>query len=89
MDNVVDQIEQRFQNLNKLKLFELISRSRDYERAFPGLAFSSLKTVYGQHFNIPRLNSELHVYYSHENLRNKNVCELLLYLKTTSIGSAL
>lgn len=89
MDNVVDQIEQRFQNLNKLKLFELISRSRDYERAFPGLAFSSIKTVYGQHFNIHRLNSELHVYYSNENLRNKNVSELLLYLKTTSIGSAL
>lgn len=91
LDNVVDQIEQRFQNLNKLKFFELISpsRSRDYERAFPGLAFSSIKTVYGQHFIIHRLNSELHVYYSNENLRNKNVSELLLYLKTTSIGSAL
>ncbi|PNF20392.1 hypothetical protein B7P43_G09708 [Cryptotermes secundus] len=74
-DNVVNQIELRFQNLEKLKFLELInpSCSKAYEKTFPGIPFLSLKTAYGQHFNFPRLRSELNVFYFNEDLNIQNI----------------
>jgi hypothetical protein len=48
-----------------------------------------LKTTYCQHFNFPRLRSELSVFYSNEDLNIQNASQLLLHLKYTNIDSAL
>lgn len=91
LDNIVGQIEVRFQNFEKLQFLELITPSREdrYGKAFPENAFSSLKMAYGQHFDFPRLRSELLVCYSKEDFKNKSANELLTYLKETQIDSAL
>ncbi|KAJ4425901.1 hypothetical protein ANN_27527 [Periplaneta americana] len=53
LDNVINQIDVRFQNLDKLQFLELIKPYHGKE--FPEIAFSSLKSVYGEHFDFPRL----------------------------------
>jgi hypothetical protein len=87
----LNQIELRFQNLEKLKCLELInpSCSKEYEKTFSEIAFLSLKTAYGQHFNFPCLRSELSVFYSSEDLSTQNASQLLLQLKNTNIDSPL
>ncbi|XP_069670967.1 zinc finger MYM-type protein 1-like isoform X2 [Periplaneta americana] len=87
LDNVINQIDVRFQNLDKLQFLELIKPYHGKE--FPEIAFSSLKSVYGEHFDFPRLRGELSVCYCKKDLKNKSASELLCYLKAMKIDREL
>ncbi|PSN50289.1 hypothetical protein C0J52_02836 [Blattella germanica] len=60
-DNIVVQINTRFENIGKLKFLELLDFSKflKYEQEFPISAFKSLQENYGGYFDTASLRSEL------------------------------
>ncbi|PNF33159.1 hypothetical protein B7P43_G13660 [Cryptotermes secundus] len=64
-------------------------RVNDCVLTFLKSPFLSLNTAYGQHFNFPRLRSELSVFNFNKDLNIQNESQLLLHLKPTNIDSAL
>ena len=63
---IIEQLKVRYASLEELKFIELLNfrKAEEYRKKFPVHALNSLKTVYGNYFDMPRLQSELCVVYS-------------------------
>ena len=65
---IIEQLKVRYASLEELKFTELhnFRKAEEYRKKFPVHALNSLKTVYGNYFDMPRFQSELCVVYSME-----------------------
>jgi hypothetical protein len=79
---------QRFQNLEKLKIMELLDcqKRNEHKNNFPEAAFQSLKRNYGQHFDFPELCSKLIAAYGIEDFSGKSVSETVTFLRQTGLA---
>lgn len=82
LDNVICQIQNRFQDHHKLAFLSLLDPQHfpAYQKKFPQTAFSSLAQSYGTLFDLPRLKTELTVMYSMTHFKGKLPAELLGFL---------
>lgn len=82
IDNVSQQIDARFNDLNRLSFLGLIDpqKSRKYSKDFPEEAFQSLRESYGKYFEFPRLRSELIALYCTKQTSDKGLTQLLAFL---------
>ena len=63
---IIEQLKVRYASQEELKFIKLLNfrKAEEYRKKFPVHALNSLKTVYGNYFDMPRLQSELCVVYS-------------------------
>ncbi len=92
LDNILEQIPQRFSNLESMLFLELVNPGKfdDMRQAFPEEAFQSVLKSYGHHFDSGRLRSELQVLYSDQDLQSNRgkLCDYLVFLKDMELDSA-
>ncbi|CAH1098433.1 unnamed protein product [Psylliodes chrysocephalus] len=91
-DNILQQINSRFQTFNELKFVELCNFNiSNYDSSkFPSEAFNSLKLNYGNFFDIPALKSQLSVVYETTEINDKNTpINVLNFLITTGLNKSL
>lgn len=91
LDNVICQIENRFQDQDKLTFLSLLDPQQfpDYQKKVPQTAYSSLGQSYGTLFDLPRLKTELAVMYSMTHLKGKVPAELLGFLHRKDLGESM
>ncbi|XP_029703746.1 zinc finger MYM-type protein 1-like isoform X1 [Takifugu rubripes] len=91
LDNVRCQIQNRFQDQDKLTFLSLLDPQQfpDYQKKFPQTAFSSLGQSYGTLFDLPRLKTELTVMYSMTHFKGKVPAELLAFLHRKALGESM
>ncbi len=93
LDNILEQIPQRFSNLESMLFLELVNPGKfdDMRQAFPEEAFQSVLKSYGHHFDSGRLRSELQVLYSDQDLQSNRgkLCDYLVFLKDMELDSAM
>ena len=93
LDNILEQIPQRFSNLKSMLFLKLVNPGKfdDMRRVFPEEAFQSVLKSYGRHFDSGRLRSELQVLYSDQDLQGNRgkLCDYLVFLKDMELDSAM
>ncbi|ROL48605.1 Zinc finger MYM-type protein 1 [Anabarilius grahami] len=93
LDNILEQIPQRFSNLESMLFLELVNPGKfdDMRQVFPEEAFQSVLKSYGHHFDSGRLRSELQVLYSDQDLQGNRgkLCDYLVFLKDMELDSAM
>lgn len=91
-DNILQQMNSRFQNFSELKFVELcnFNVSNYNSSKFPTEAFNSLRLNYGNFFDIPALHSQLSVVYESTDISDKEIPRNLLnFLNTTGLNESL
>ena len=90
---IIEQLKVRYASLKELKFIELLNfkKTEEYRKKFPVHALNSLKTVYGNYFDMPRLQSKLRVcvVYSMEDYMNKSVSELMEFINVNNLSDAM
>jgi hypothetical protein len=91
IDTIIVQLNARFEDMDALKILALVNSSKfpDYNNKFPEDSFNLLKTSYGDHFNFPRLRSELCVVYSKEEFRGQTISQLYSTLYSSEMQDIL
>ncbi|XP_026110012.1 uncharacterized protein LOC113082684 isoform X1 [Carassius auratus] len=93
LDNILEQIPQRFSNLESMLFLELVNPGKfdDMRQVFPEEAFQNVLKSYGHHFDSGRLRSELQVLYSDQDLQGNRgkLCDYLVFLKDMELDSAM
>ena len=91
-DNIVVQINTRFENIGKLKFLELLDSSKflKYEQEFPISAFKSLQENYGGYFDTASLRSELNVIFKKSTFKNRaNIRDIFRYIISNELQEVL
>jgi hypothetical protein len=90
VDNLVQQIATRFDDVAQMSFLELIDskKSHSYSKNFPAIAFDSLKKSYGKFFDFPRLRTELIYLYCSEQMKDKDVAHLRKFIFDRDLVSA-
>ncbi|CAM4687361.1 unnamed protein product [Leuciscus chuanchicus] len=93
LDNILEQISQRFSNLESMLFLEIVNPGKfdDVRQVFPEEAFQSVLKSYGHPFDSGRLRSELQVQYSDRDLQGNRgkLCDYLVFLKDMELDSAM
>ena len=91
LDNIIVQIETRFQNLDSFQFLELLNASKfqEYSQKFPEASLKSLANHYSDYFSTDQLRSELSVVYSRDAMRNKNIQTFLRYINDNNLQEVL
>ena len=91
MKIIIEQLKVRYVSLEELKFIELLNfrKAEEYRKKFPVHALNSLKTVYGNYFDMRRLQSELCVVYSMEDYMKKSVSDLMEFINVNDLSDAM
>lgn len=83
LDNIICQLTDRFQDLNKLKFVSLVdtSKFKSYKTAFPYEEFNCLTLIYKEIFDTDQLKNELSVIYFDEQFHNQSIQQCVKLLK--------
>jgi hypothetical protein len=87
IDNISQQIRERFTNLEKIKFLEIFDcqKRNEHKNNFPEVAFQSLKLNDGQHFDFPGLQRKLITAYSIEDFSGKSVSDTVTFFRQTGL----
>ncbi|KDR18839.1 zinc finger MYM-type protein 1-like [Zootermopsis nevadensis] len=91
IDTMKGQLTNRFSEILKLKFVSLLDfgNFKHYSEMFPAAAYESLLLSYGRYFDALLLKTELSVIYSSEEFLKSNISDLLRYLITSNLNTAL
>lgn len=89
IDNILMQLRERFQNIEKMKYLDLLNTSffNKFKTNFPETEFKALQTTYGHHFDFPKLRTELTVVFNDKDFALKNILQIYLYLNEYGLVS--
>lgn len=83
LDNIICQLTDRFQDLNKLKFVSLVdtTKFKSYQTVFPSEGFNCLSIIYKEIFDTDQLKNELSVIYFDEQFHNQSIQQCVKILK--------
>lgn len=91
-DNLINELNSRFESLSKIKFIELlnITKFHEYTKNFPDNLLLNLETNFKDIFNIPDLKTELVVVFRDAKFRDmKNVQQINIFLDNNDLSSSL
>lgn len=88
IDNVINQINTRYQSFDKLTFMDLTNKSKytQYSKLFPDDKISALMSEFPNLFDFTALKNELKVMYTTPSLNTLDVYELYLYLRNSALS---
>jgi len=83
LDNIITQLTERFQDLDKLKFVALVdsSKFKFYQTAFPNEGLECLSSTYKDMFDLTLLKNELSVVYFDSQFHNQHIQQCVKLLK--------